>query len=63
MVWSFVVMLIGPLTRLNEHCGKYSAACGVGVGFLRLVKKVKPGVLGSDRTGATVTVKGLSVAP
>jgi hypothetical protein len=36
VVWSFVVMLIGPgiLTRLNERCGKYSAACGADVGFL-----------------------------
>ena len=36
VVWSFVVMLIGPgiLTRLNDRCGKYSAACGVDVGFL-----------------------------
>jgi hypothetical protein len=34
--WSFVVMLIGPgiLTRLNERCSRYSAACAVDVGFL-----------------------------
>ena len=36
VVWSFVVMLIGPgiLTRLNARCGAYSAACGADVGFL-----------------------------
>lgn len=36
VMWSFVVMLIGPgiLTRLNDRCGKYSAACGADVGFL-----------------------------
>jgi hypothetical protein len=36
VVWSFVVMLIGPgiLTRLNNRCGQYSAACGADVGFL-----------------------------
>ncbi|HEY6499450.1 MAG TPA: ATP-binding protein [Streptosporangiaceae bacterium] len=36
VVWSLVVMIIGPgiLTRLNDRCGKYSAACGAEVGFL-----------------------------
>jgi hypothetical protein len=36
VIWSFVVMLIGPgiLTRLNERCTKYSAACGVDIGIL-----------------------------
>jgi hypothetical protein len=36
VVWSIVVMLIGPgiLTRLNNRCGQYSAACGADVGFL-----------------------------
>ena len=36
VVWSFVVMLIGPgiLTSLNNRCGQYSAACGADVGFL-----------------------------
>ena len=36
VVWSFVVMIIGPgiLTRLNNRCGQYSAACGADVGFL-----------------------------
>ena len=36
VVWSFVVMFTGPgiLTGLNDRCGKYSAACGVDVGFL-----------------------------
>ena len=36
VVWSFVVMIIGPgiLTRLNNRCGQYSASCGADVGFL-----------------------------
>ncbi len=36
VAWSFVVMLRGPgiLTRLNNRCDKYSAACGAEVGFL-----------------------------
>ena len=36
VVWSIVVMVIGPgiLTRLNNRCGDYSAACGADVGFL-----------------------------
>jgi hypothetical protein len=36
LVWSLVVMLLGPgiLTRLNDRCGRYSAACGAEVGFL-----------------------------
>jgi hypothetical protein len=36
VVWGFVVMVIGPgiLTRLNERCNRYSAACGAEVGFL-----------------------------
>lgn len=36
VVWSFVVMLIGPriLTGLNDRCTKYSAACGVTIGIL-----------------------------
>ena len=36
VVWSIVVMVIGPgiLTRLNNRCGQYSAACGADVGFL-----------------------------
>jgi len=36
VVWSFVVMLLGPgvLTRLNDRCDRYSAACGADVGFL-----------------------------
>jgi len=36
VVWSFVVMLLGPgvLTRLNDRCDRYSAACGSDVGFL-----------------------------
>jgi hypothetical protein len=36
VVWSIVVMFIGPgiLTRLNNRCGQDSAACGAGVGFL-----------------------------
>jgi hypothetical protein len=36
VVWGFVVMAIGPgiLTRLNERCNRYSAACGAEVGFL-----------------------------
>jgi len=36
VAWSFVVMLIGPgiLTRLNERCTTYSAACGVDIGIL-----------------------------
>lgn len=36
VVWAFVVMVIGPgvLTRLNERCNRYSAACGAEVGFL-----------------------------
>jgi hypothetical protein len=36
VVWSIVVMIIGPgvLTRLNKRCDQYSAACGADVGFL-----------------------------
>ena len=36
VVWSFVVILLGPgiLTRLNNRCDKYSAACDTDVGFL-----------------------------
>ena len=36
LVWSLVVMIIGPgvLTGLNDRCGRYSAACGAEVGFL-----------------------------
>ena len=36
VVWSLVVMLLGPgiLTNLNNRCDKYSAACGAEVGFL-----------------------------
>ena len=36
LVWSLVVMLIGPgiLTNLNNRCDDYSAACGAEVGFL-----------------------------
>ena len=36
VVWSVVVLVLGPgiLTRLNDRCGQYSAACGANVGFL-----------------------------
>ena len=36
VVWSIVVMLIGPgiLARLNERCTTYSAACGIDIGIL-----------------------------
>ena len=36
LVWSLVVMLLGPgiLTNLNNRCDRYSAACGAEVGFL-----------------------------
>lgn len=36
VVWSLVVMLLGPgiLTNLNNRCDDYSAACGAEVGFL-----------------------------
>jgi hypothetical protein len=36
VVWSFVVMLLGPgiLTGINNRCDRYSAACGADVGFL-----------------------------
>ena len=36
VVWSLVVMLLGPgiLTNLNNRCDRYSAACGAEVGFL-----------------------------
>jgi hypothetical protein len=36
VVWSFVVLLLGPgiLTSLNNRCDQYSAACGADVGFL-----------------------------
>ena len=36
VVWSFVVMILGPgiLTSLNNRCDRYSAACGADVGFL-----------------------------
>ena len=36
LVWSLVVLLLGPgiLTNLNKRCDQYSAACGAEVGFL-----------------------------
>ncbi len=36
VVWSFVVMLIGPgiLTSLNARCNRYSAACSAETGVL-----------------------------
>ena len=36
VVWSIVVMLVGPgiLTNLDNRCDRYSAACGADVGFL-----------------------------
>jgi hypothetical protein len=44
VVWSIVVMLIGPgiLTRLNERCTTYSAACGTDIGILIPLLLVAP---------------------
>ena len=44
VVWSIVVMLIGPgiLTRLNERCTTYSASCGTSIGILIPLLLVAP---------------------